>query len=256
MNMERLKQSVPDWCFYKPQDNPEAYYRGLRKIGFTGVEMVDPARWPAAKAAGLQIVNLSSPGMTQGLNHPANHAALVPQIRSAITVAAREGIRDVIVFSGNREGQDDREGLAHTVAALRPLAAEAKAIGVTLAFEMLNSQDHADYQADKSWYGFEVVRQISSPAVKVLYDIYHMHRMGEDVLGTLLPNLRDVCHIHVAASPKRNRPTDDGEIDYRTIVRKVHAAGYRGFWGQEFLPAGDSLDELAKAFDLFNSFLA
>jgi len=254
--VERLKQSVPDWCFYKPQHDPDEYYGGLREIGFAGVEMVDPARWPAAIAAGLQIVNLSGPGMTKGLNRPANHAELLPQIRLAIAAAARGGIRDVIVFSGNREGQDDREGLAHTVAALKHLAPEAHAAGVRLAFEMLNSHDHADYQADRSWYGVEVVRQVGSPAVKILYDIYHMHRMGEDVLGTLLPNLRDVCHIHVAASPRRDRPTTAGEIDYRTIVRKVHAAGYRGFWGQEFVPAGESLDELAKAFDLFNSFLA
>jgi len=249
-----LRQSAPDWCFYREGFDPAVYYRRLREIGFLGAEMVAPERWAAARAAGLEIVNLSAPGMTDGLNRRENHAKLIPQIGESIRLASANGIGQVIVFSGNRGAVGEEQGLANVVEALRLLAPEARKAGVTLAFEMLNSFDHQGYQADSSRYGFEVVRRVGSPAVQALYDVYHMRRMGEDVRATLLPGLAQVCHLHVAESPSRGIPRADGTADYRRLVREVQAAGYAGYWGQEFVPAGDPLEELARAFELFRSF--
>jgi hydroxypyruvate isomerase len=250
-----LRQSAPDWCFYKEGFDPAVYYRRLREIGFRGAEMVAPERWAAARAAGLEIVNLSAPGMTDGLNRRENHAKLIPQIGESIRLAAANGIGQVIVFSGNRGAVGEEQGLANVVEALRILAPGAAKAGVTLAFEMLNSFDHQNYQADSSRYGFEVVRRVGSPAVQALYDVYHMRRMGEDVRATLLPGLAQVCHLHVAESPTRGIPRPEGTTDYRGLVRAVRSAGYAGYWGQEFVPAGDPLEELARAFALFESFV-
>ncbi len=126
---------------------------------------------------------------------------------------------------------------------------------MTLVLEVLNKFDHADYQADNSEFAFAFARACASQRVKVLYDIYHMQRMGEDLVATIIKNLDLIAHLHIAGSPKRNFPSPDQETDYRTLVRRIHAAGYRGYWGQEFLPAGDSLEELGRAFKLFDSYL-
>ncbi len=252
----KLQHSVPDWTAFKGQAlSPEGYYRALRQMGFAGVEMVPPERWAAARAAGLSILNIIGPGMTRGLNRRENHAELLGQLKRTIQTAGRHGIPQVIVFSGNHDGQDEQSGLEAVVEGLKALAGAAEQSGVVLAFEMLNSHDHGDYQADSSAHGFEVVRRVGSPAVRVLYDMYHMHRMGEDVLETLLPNLSLVCHLHFAGAPGRGLPLPGGLPNYAQIVREVWAAGYAGYWGHEFVPAGDALKELAQALEMFEGFL-
>jgi len=121
---------------------------------------------------------------------------------------------------------------------------------------MLNSFDHPGYMADRGAFGFDIVKAIASPCVKVLYDIYHMHRMGEDVMKDLAGNLPHIAHLHIAGSPKRDFPGADQQVDYAEIVRLLVARGYAGSWGMEFVPARDSLDELEKAARLFQSYAA
>lgn len=241
------KLSAPDWCFLKSGTTPAAHYARLKALGYDAVEMVSPANRAAAKAAGLAIVNLGAPGMQKGLNRRAHHAELLPQIRICIADAAANGIPQVIVFSGNREGQPDAEGQAACIEALRALAPDAGKAGVTLVLEMLNSFDHGDYQADRSAYGFAVVKAVASPAVKVLYDVYHMVRMGDDPVADISANLPYIAHLHLAEVPKRTMPLADGRIAHRELARRVTAIGYQGWWGMEFLPGDDVYAELGQA---------
>ena len=60
-----MRLSAPDWCFVRDGVDPVGYYRALRELGFSAVEMVDPSRWQAARDAGLAILNLSGPGKTE-----------------------------------------------------------------------------------------------------------------------------------------------------------------------------------------------
>jgi hydroxypyruvate isomerase len=249
--MKKLELSAPDWCFFKEPSDPAVYYRSLRRLGIAAVEMVDPVRWPSARDAGLSLLNISGPGMAEGLNRTEHHAELLPRLRATIAQAAGAGIPHVIVFSGNRCGQDDAEGKENVVAALKSLARDAQRAGVVLVFEMLCAQNHADYQADKSAYGFDVVKAVDSPAVRVLYDIYHMSRMGEDVVGDIVGNRDLIAHLHTAESPERSIPRRDGSIRYGAIAEAVTAAGYEGYWGLEFVPQHDALAELAEAVAAF-----
>ncbi len=244
--MGQIRQSAPEWCFFR-QAEPAAYYRGLAAIGIGAVEMAPPEHIPFARAAGLQVINAAGPGMTEGLNRTANHAKLTAAIEQTIRVAAAQQIPDVIVFSGNRGGQPDAEGLANCISALKPLARFAAAHHVGLLFEMLCTQDHADYQASHSAYGFRVVQEVGAPNLRALYDIYHMHRMGEDVVRDITAHVDLIGHLHVAQSPRRSITSEPGEIDYAPIVRGALAAGYTGWWGQEFVPTADPLSQLAEA---------
>jgi len=265
--MQYLKQSVADWCFYHPDENvaqpQEEYYRKLRDLGYLGVEMVPPERWQPAREAGLTLVNLSAPGMQVGLNRLENHPEILKQIRSLIKTARENQVEHLIIFSGNRAGQPDKAGLRNTILAGKQLAGEAESAGVVLALELLNSFDHADYQADCLDYVFEFARAVSSPAVKALVDLYHLQRMGGIDLPRILDHLEYIAHIHIAGSPRRDFPDkasiqedqDHGqEIDFAPIVKAIHQAGYRGFWGQEFLPGKDRFDELARARELFDHY--
>ena len=253
--MSKLRFSATEWSFFKPGFISEDFYKRLVEIGIEAVEMAPEERWTAAKKAGFKLLNIAAPGMTSGLNRLENHDTLLPAIADMITDAGENGIAQVIVFSGNRVGQSDCEGKENCAAGLRELAPLAERSGVTLIFEMLCTKDHPDYQADRSSFGFDIARAINSPAVKVLYDIDHMHCTGEDVSADVTENLDLIAHIHVAEKKKRSKPVARGGIDYAALFRKINAAGYGGYWGLEFIPQGNSLDELKEAVDLFRSFV-
>jgi hydroxypyruvate isomerase len=250
-----MKQCVPEWCFFRKDMDPHAAFARLKSMGYAGLEMIDPSRWGAAASAGLPLVTMAASGMQDGLNKAVNREKLSASIRESIAQAKSAGIPIVVVFSGNRQDQPDAEGMTSCVRAFKDLARSAESAGVTLAFEMLNSIDHADYMADSSAFGFQLARAVGSPRFRVLYDIYHMHRMGESTLRDILDNLDLICHLHVAGSPRRDFPGLRQEIDYAKIVREVTAAGYAGFWGQEF-PAehADPFPDLEAAVMLFNRY--
>jgi hydroxypyruvate isomerase len=227
--------------------DPADYYAEVRSHGVGAVEMVPEERFGAARAAGLEILNLAGPGMMQGLNRRENHATLLPEILSAARIASEHAVPAVIVFSGNRAEQPDSEGLAQVAEGLEQILPEVESLGVALWFEMLCARDHPDYQADRSAYGFELHGRVDSPALRILYDVYHMSQMGEDVSADLSTELDRVAHIHLADLPKRGCPSSDERIAFRSLLSQVVSAGYAGWFGLEFLPAGRPLDDLGRA---------
>ncbi len=258
MNSPRnLRQSAADWCFLRQGMEPADLYRRMRAIGYTGVEMVERENRAAARAAGLELVTHGGPGMDDGLNRREHHPQLLEGIRAAIAEAAADRIANVIVFSGQARGLSDAAGIDACAEGLAALAPDAARAGITLLLEPLNVHDHPDQHAHRSAYGLAAVRRVASPSVKLLYDIYHLHRMGDDVLADVVGNLPWIGHIHIAGSPKRDFPgpmaAGRQEIDYARLVSAIHAAGYAGYWGHEYVPGADPLDELGRSHALFAS---
>lgn len=249
--MNSIKLSAADWCFYPKLGDPARYYETIKSLGIDGVEMVDPTRYTAARSAGLKIVTMSGPGMMCGLNRREHHADLLPQLRDAIQHAGENDIPILIVFSGNRAGQADAEGMTNCRIGFEAVLADAEKAKVTLGFEMLNTQDHPDYQASHGNYGFELTKVISSPWFKLVYDIYHTERMGDSSAVDVVNHLTSIAHLHTAEYPRRSCPLADGNIRYSQIVPTIVKAGYRGYWGLEYIPAETILDELLEAVELF-----
>jgi len=251
--MQSVKISVPDWCYYPKIGPAEAYYTTLKRLGVDAVEMVAPERYELARAAGLAIINQSGPGMTEGLNREENHPALLPQIRAAIRQAAANAVPLVIVFSGNRKDQPDGVGIENCRRGLEQLLPEAEQHRIVLGFEMLCEANHPDYQASRSRYGFELCQTIGSPWLKVVYDIYHMQRSGENTTSDVTANLAHIAHLHLAESPQRSAPRADGNIPYCQIVPAIAKAGYSDYWGLEYCPQSHPLLELEQSIDMLRS---
>ena len=119
--------------------------------------------------------------------------------------------------------------------------------GIVLAIEPLNTLlNHKGYYLARSDEGFEIVREVDSPCVKLLFDIYHQQVTEGSIIRNLTQNITDVAHIHIAGNPGRHEPYENSELDYPTVLKAVKAAGYKGYVGLEYLPLRDP-DESLKA---------
>jgi hydroxypyruvate isomerase len=248
--MSRLKQTLCYWCFDRPDLPFLKLCAEARRIGYEGLEMVPEDRWEIAKLQKLRIVtHVGHQSLIDGLNRTDNHVRIEREIRASIDKAAANDIPVLICFSGNRRGLADAEGLANTVAGLKRVAGYAEEKNVTLALELLNSRiDHKDYQCDHTAWGAEVIRQVGSMRVRLLYDVYHMQIMEGDLIRTITANLEAIGHVHVAGNPGRNDPDSTQEINYRAVMKTLAASTYFGWVGQEFVPKSNPVAALEEAF--------
>ena len=109
-----------------------------------------------------------------------------------------------------------------------------------ITMELLNSRvDHKDYMCDKSAWGIELCKRISSENFKLLFDIYHMQIDEGDIIRTIRNNHQYFGHYHTAGNPGRNDLDDKQEINYPPIMQAIADSGFKGYVSHEFLPKGE-----------------
>lgn len=244
----RLKHSVCRWCYSKVP--MEELCARAASLGMHSVELLGPEEWSVARAHGLTCAvatNVPSNPIPRGFNRIEHHDAILRELEERLPLVAAAGIPNQIVFSGNRDGLGDKEAIAHCIAGLKRAATLAEKAGVTLVMELLNSKDHGDYHADRTWWGAEVVKGVDSPRVKLLYDIYHMQRMEGEVIDTIRANLPLIGHFHTGGVPGRGEIDATQELNYAAICKAIADAGYTGYIGQEFIPKNEPFTSLAAA---------
>ena len=252
--MDHIKQSISWWCFTQRGMTIERMVRIATDIGYEAIELVEQEHWQFIKDHGLAIASLKGQSsIEEGFNRREHHDRLEREVRVNIALAAQWDIPNVIVFSGNRAGLDDKTGAEITAQGLKRLARTAQGEGVTLILELLNSKvDHPDYQADKTIWGVQVCQMVDSPAVKLLYDIYHMQVMEGDIIRTIREHHAYFGHYHTAGNPGRQELDERQELQYKPIIQAIAATGYKGYLGQEFIPTGDPEVALRQAFEVCN----
>ena len=244
-----LRQSFAWWSFtWGRAIEPAALLGGAAEIGYQGVEMLPAELWPLAEAAGLTVATVACADPTTGFNEAANHDWLTAEVRDLIA----SGAPNVIVFSGNRHGEDDDDAAIATCAeGLAPLAEEADAAGVTLLLELLNSKvDHPGYQCDHTAFGAAIVEKVASPALRLLYDGYHMQLMEGDLSRTIRANLPLIGHVHTGGVPGRRDLDDRQEVNWRAVGGLLRHLGYDGWVGHEFVPRAEPVDALRAAYEV------
>ena len=249
--MGRIKQSIAWWCFARRVE-PMELIKKAAQIGYASIEMLPREYWDAVLDHGMKIAIIGGHGtLTDGLNRRENHDRIEEELSRNIELAAEYGIPSLICFSGNRRGLPDDEGIQITAEGLRRVTKMAEEKGVQLCLELLNSKvNHPDYQCDHTWWGVEVCKAVNSPAVKLLYDIYHMQIMEGDLIRTIKENIDYIGHFHTAGNPGRHDLDDEQEINYRAVMKAIAETNYTGFVGHEFTPKGDPIEALERTFSL------
>jgi hydroxypyruvate isomerase len=268
----RLNQSIVQWCFelYGEKWSVDKTCRIARQLGCKSVELMPAEFYPTLEKHALtcaiaQIDMNPDPPFVKGFNNPDHWPKLMKATRQAIDAASAFGVRNVICFTGfSAKNPDDPKsphipkevGLANCVAGFKEIVGYAEKKNVTMCLEMLNSRDatpmkgHPGYQGDHTDYCIDIIKQVGSERMKLLFDIYHVQIMDGDVIRRI-HQLKDYLgHIHTAGNPGRGELDDKQEINYRPIMQALVDIGYTGFVGQEFIPTRDPLQGLREAVTL------
>jgi hydroxypyruvate isomerase len=116
--------------------------------------------------------------------------------------------------------------------------------GITLLVEPLNlTVDHKGYYLYSSDEAFEIIDEVGSPNVKILFDIYHQQIMEGHLISRINRNIDKIGHFHAAGNPGRHELTI-GEINYPEIIKAIDATGFDGCTGLEYFPIGDPSESL------------
>ena len=245
------RQSVARWCFGStPLDE---LCRQAKAIGLHAIDLLSEDEWAVPARHGLACAIANGPGpIPDGWNTPANHDRLVAESERLLPLIAKAGIPQMIVFSGNRRGLSDADGIAHCITGLRRIIPLAERVGVTVVMEMLNSRvDHFDYQADRTAFAAAIAAGLGSPRFKLLYDIYHMQIMEGDVVRTIERHAAVIGHYHTAGVPGRHELDESQELFYPRIARAIAGTGFAGYVAHEFMPTADGFAKLKQAERLF-----
>jgi hydroxypyruvate isomerase len=223
----------------------------VKNIGFNAIDLLAPKDWPTLQKHGITCSMCYTAGkisLTEGWNDPKNHEWLIKDFTEAIPLVAAAGFKNLICFSGNRNGMDDTIGMKNCADGLKQIMPLAEKYDVIIQMELFNSKiDHKDYMCDKSAWGIALCKMIGSPNFKLLYDIYHMQINEGDIIRTIKENHQYFGHYHTAGVPGRHEIDESQELFYPAIMKAIIETGYKGYVAQEFITTAKDNKEKIEA---------
>ena len=218
-----------------------------KKIGIPAIDLIAPKDWPTLKKHGLYSSMCYIAGkvsLTEGWNNKTFHPQLIKDFSETIPLVKEAGYKNLICFSGNRNGMDDETGMNNCAEGLKQIMGLAENNGVIIQMELLNSKiNHKDYMCDKTPWGVELAKKIGSPNFKLLYDIYHMQVDEGDVIRSIQNYNQYIGHYHTAGVPGRHEIDESQELYYPAIMEAIVKTGFKDYVAQEFIPTGKTNDE-------------
>src|SRR3954462_659781 len=133
----RIKQSVCRWCYSKiPVDD---FAKECARLNIQSVDLADPKEWPVYKKFGL-VPTMIGGGTTisDGFNRKENHEGIAARFRDSVARGVENGAPSIIVFSGNRRGMSDEEGLENCAVGLKQVMSLAEDKNLLVCMELLN----------------------------------------------------------------------------------------------------------------------
>ena len=177
-------------------------------------------------------------GIDRGFNDPALHDELVASYEKVIPMVADAGLTNLICFSGRRNGVTDLQGWENCEKGLQRLIPLAEKHKVVLTMELLIGVGGKDYSCDCLRFGVRSFVAVSVPLILSYYMIFIICRswrgISSRISGKYYPYF---SHVHTGGSPGRAEIDETQELHYPAIIKALMETGYKGFVGQEFVPA-------------------
>lgn len=234
-----MRLCVPIPCFFKTETFSEAIIK-VKNLGYDAIETYS---WNNLNLKEVKIVCeengvefLSMCTSEFRMTDPAFRSAWLEGLKESCEAAQTAGVRRLITQVGADTGaprEAQHESILLALDAAKPIL---EASNVTIMLEPLNTiVNHKGYYLWSSIEGFEIVREMNHPLIKIVYDIYHQQVMEGNIIPNVTQNLDCIAHLHSAGHPGRNE-LQYGENDYKVIFNAVDKAGYKGACGLEYTP--------------------
>jgi len=230
----------------------------IRQVKALGYDAIETYAWKnldldAVKKTldetGIELLSMCTTEFR--MTDPAYRELWLSGLRESCAAAVRLGVKKLITQVGPDTGaprEEQHAAIVETLRQARPILEES---GVTIMIEPLNTYvNHPGYYLWSSIEGFEIVREVDHPLVKVVYDIYHQQVMEGNIIPNVTKNLDCIAHLHSAGHPGRNE-LQYGETDYKVVFAAIDKAGYTGFCGLEYRPLLDPVESLKIAKQLY-----
>lgn len=260
-----IKQVIAAWPFMKGAGWTHAQLiQHAKNLGAAGVELFSADELPLLKGTGLVCAATRTHTFVRGMNNKGHHPECFAALEKAIAATGTAGFPNVMTFTGMADTSDQEngsivsleEGSKNCIEGFKKMAKFAEKHKVTMVLEPLNSRataemkGHPGYQGDHIDYCVEIVRAVSSPNFKVLFDAYHIQIMDGDLVTRIHEHKDFIGHVQIAGNPGRNEIGADQEINYRAVMKALLDIKYQGYVGHEWIPTGDALAGLKEAINI------
>ncbi|MGC5033284.1 sugar phosphate isomerase/epimerase family protein [Micromonospora sp. DT229] len=219
-----------------------------RDLGMSGVELrtidgrglheltvgeVDDLRGRIA-ASGLRVPVLDTPIGNWSTTVATDLDTELSILSRTAAVAHALDCRWLRVMSYPNDGRPDEAWAAESLRRMRLLTGEARQLGVVLLHE--NCQGWAGSSAANT---LRMLEHVDSPHLKLIFDVGNGLAYGyqaEEFLAQVLPWVE---HVHVKNGHRdpdgqaRFTLPGSGELDLTACIRRLEAAGYRGWYSLE-----------------------
>lgn len=237
-------------CFFT-QTPFEQAVKKIADFGYDACEIYDWRSLDFQKARhalnenGVELLSVCTTEFR--LTNPALSGAFLTALKASCAAAVELGAKKMITQVGADTGEAHARQRDAIVSTLKKAKGILEDSGITLMIEPLNTlYDHKGYFLSSSKEAFDIVREVGSPLVKVVFDIYHQQVTEGNVLNNIMQNLDWIAHLHAAGNPGRT-DLQLGENDYRVIFDRIDRAGYKGACGLEYRPSYSAEESLIRA---------
>lgn len=219
-------------------------------VGFTAVEFwgwrnkdLDVVE-RALGETGLSLIGFVAEPMLP-LTDGSQHNAFLTGLRESIATARRLGAKCLIAQAGDDQLGTPRERQHDAIVdVLKRAVPMLEHDGIVLLLEPLNTRvDHPGYYLAHTPEGLDLIEEIGSPSVRLLYDVYHSVVMGEIPNKVLAGRVPLIGHVHLADAPGRHEP-GSASMPWRAHLDWLHSRGYQGYVGLEYSPSMDTVSSL------------
>ncbi|MEJ2855107.1 MULTISPECIES: TIM barrel protein [unclassified Saccharothrix] len=218
-----------------------------------GVPAVEIWGWRGRDVGGLELALRETGVVLQTmcvdpmgtLVDPGTHDVFLEAVGESAALADRLGCPYLVITVGNeRDGVSRQEQRRAVVDGLRQAAEVLDGYEAVLLLENLNSRvDHVGTFLDSTVECLDIVDEVGSPHVKMLYDHYHSLVMGERPEVVLAGRVDRVGHVQTADVPGRHEP-GTGTVDWAHELSVLRDLGYSGRIGLECMPTVGTVEAL------------
>jgi hydroxypyruvate isomerase len=203
---------------------------------FGGLDLENYRR--LADLHGMRCASLAGTGkvgLSTGLTATGHEKTYLDFFTKAVEAAKVLGAQNLVSFVGERVDTIPWETqYKQIIYGLRKAGDIAGEAGVYLTLEPLNPFWKPKMTVMTAQEGFQIVREVNHPHVKLDFDIYHLQQSEGNLTNNLREGMKEglIQFVEVGDVPGRLEP-GTGEINYQHMFNELRRLGYDGFVGME-----------------------